>query len=206
MDNSSKQNLVNEIENRLDDFFLGNEGADSADKDSLPLEKLKSVVLSIDWEITEGCLSDLINETNALLPQCKEDRLSHTLLRMLKAVGRYIRKHKAQAHPDAIKRVLSVFSSLEKLTGGPAVDEKVKKQIVAKEIAAFKKLKEQIETQRGVAANQPPAQAANNQNFIDNVKFEKAMGAVEKRLNSQVESLKAQLDAMQMELVRLRSK
>ena len=139
MDKSSKENLANDIENRLDDFFDESGTSEPSGNDAASLEKLKSMVLSIDWEITESCLTDLIDETDSLLPQYQSDRYSHTLLRMLKAVGRYIRKRQARAHPDAIKRIMSVFASLEKLTESQDLEEDTKKGIVAKEIAAFKK-------------------------------------------------------------------
>jgi hypothetical protein len=117
LDKSSKENLANDIEHQLDNFFDEGESSDPLGAEPVALEKLKSLVLSIDWEITESCLTDLIDETDTLLPQFQDDRFSHTLLRMLKAVGRYIRRRQAQSHPDAIKRIMSVFASLEKLTG-----------------------------------------------------------------------------------------
>ena len=205
MDKSSKENLVNDIENRLDDFFEESEGTNLSEMQTVSLEKLKSVVLSIDWEITEKCLTDLIDETNALLPLYQKDRLSHALLRMLKAVGRYIRKHKAQAHPDAIKRVMSVFSSLEQLTVNEQIEDQLKKRIVAKEIAAFKKLKQQVELQKGISPGDQETEPVESQAYVERERFEQAMSAVEKRLNSQVEDLKYQLAALQKELDSMRN-
>ena len=161
------------------------------------------MVLSIDWEITESCLTDLIDETDSLLPQYQGDRYSHTLLRMLKAVGRYIRKRQARAHPDAIKRIMSVFASLEKLTESLDLEEDTKKGLVAKEIAAFKKLKEQVESKRGAVAPSP-VPVKNDQGYVECGQFEQAMSAVEQRLNAQVENLKVQLDTLQKELDQMR--
>ena len=198
MEESSKKNMVNDIENRLDDFFDDSETAPTTAKPAVSLEKLKSVVLSIDWEITEACLTDLINETDALLPTFQEDRIPHALLRMLRAVGRYVRRHKAQAHPDAIKRIMSVFSSLEKLVGDPQIDDALKKEIVAKEIAAFKKLKLKVEPQSGTTLK------ASAENVPQD--FKQAMNAVEQRFSSQVADLKEQLAILQKELDNLRSR
>ncbi len=203
MDNSSKENLANDIENQLDDFFSADETSGPAGAEPASLEKLKSMVLSIDWEITESCLTDLIDETDTLMPQYQNDRLSHTLLRMLKAVSRYIRRRQAQAHPDAIKRVMSVFASLEKLTGSLRLEEETRKGIVAKEIAAFKKLKEQVEVQRGVTARSV-SMAESEGGYVDRDKFEQAMSAVEARLNSEVKDLKFQLEVLQKELDQIR--
>jgi hypothetical protein len=203
LDKSSKENLANDIENRLDDFFGESAPSASAEAGPASLEKLKSMVLSIDWEITESCLTDLIDETDFLLPQFQSDRLSHTLLRMLKAVGRYIRRRQARAHPDAIKRVMSVFASLEKLTESMPLEEEIRKEIVAKEIAAFKNLKEQVESQRGAPAPSPSVSESDHE-FVECDQFEQAMSAVEDRLTSQVEDLKARLESLQKELDQMR--
>jgi hypothetical protein len=203
LDKSSKENLANDIEHQLDDFFDEGEPSDPVGSEPASLEKLKSLVLSIDWEITESCLTDLIDETDTLLSQYQNDRFSHTLLRMLKAVGRYIRKRQARSHPDAIKRIMSVFASLEKLTGSLNLEEETRKGIVAKEISDFKKLKEQVECQRGASPPVPSAQEG-ERGYVECNQFEQAMSAVEKRLNSQVEDLKTQMETLQKELDQIR--
>jgi hypothetical protein len=205
LEKSSKDNMVNDIENRLDDFFDDSTPAPSTAKSTVSLEKLKSVVLSIDWEITEACLTELIDETDTLLPNFQEDRIPRALLRMLRAVGRYVRRHKAQAHPDAIKQIMSVFASLEKIVGDPQMSEENKKELVSKEIAAFKKLKQQVEAQYGVAAH---AQNTNGRQTDADVPpdFKQAMNAVEQRLNSQVADLKEQVASLQKELDNLRTR
>ena len=205
MDKQKKDYLVNDIENQLDDFF-GEAPSESATAKSLSsLEKLKSVVLSIDWEITETGLTDLINETDVLLPRYENDRFLHTLLRMLRAVGRYIRQHKAQAHPDAIKRVMSVFASIERLSLDSKMPQDQKKVFVAKEIAAFKNLKQQVEIQRAPKTVPPPNKTSDLHEYVQRQKFEQAMNEVEQRLNSQVTYLKQQLEKLQKELNKIQS-
>ncbi len=207
MNNQSRENLVNDIENRLDDFF-SEDTEPSSPPVSQTMEKLKSLILSIDWEITEECLNDLVEEAGNLMSTFQNDRLAHTLLRMLRAVGGYMHKRKARSHPDAIKRIMSVFASLEQLTGGDQMDEELKKKIVAKEIAAFKKLKEQVEVQQKVPAVQEEAAEPQEVGdaYVERSKFEQAMSAVEERLNSQVTALKAQLKALQEELDNMRGR
>lgn len=206
MDKSSKNNLTNDIENRLDDFFGQAEENETDPVQNPSLEKLKTVILSMDWEITDACLDDLKAEIESLLPQWQHDRLVHALLRMLKALGRYIRNLKAQAHPDAIKRVLSAFKSLEKLIGEDQISEEQKRKLLAKEIAAFKHLKEQVES--GRSNNTPAVQTESDNsavNFVEHQKFEQAMSDVEKRLNEQVSLLKSQLENVQKEIDALRN-
>jgi hypothetical protein len=209
LDKSGKSKLVNDIESRLDDFFGEQDEIPPPQSALLSLEKLKSSILSIDWEITDACLSDMINETEALIPQFENDTYSLALLRMLRALGRYIRKRKVQAHQDAIKQIMSVFASLETVVQEQRLNEQQKKRIVAKEVLSFKKLKAQLDTQRGL--NQVAAPASGNPQGLDkgavlpdNLSFAQAMLAVEERFNSQVAQLKAELASLQQDIIKLR--
>ena len=202
MEKSSKENLVNDIENKLDDFFNEDDNTATPDAPVENLQKLKSVVLSIDWEITDSCLADLMQETDRLLPKFEEDRFTHALLRMLNALGRYIKKRKARAHPVAINRVMAVYSTLEKLAGDSDLSEEQRRQLIANEIAAFKKLKQQVEAQRsGAGQDQSAGQPGSH---IDQRKLEQAVEDIEKRLNGQVADLKSQIDSLQKEIEILR--
>jgi hypothetical protein len=204
LEKSSKDNIANDIENRLDDFFDEDSPSSSSDAPIDDLKKLKSVVLSIDWEITDTCLTDLMQETERLLPGFEEDRYTHALLRMLNALGRYIQKRKASAHPVAINRVMTVYTTLEKLASDATVSDEERRQMIANEIVAFKKLKQQVESQR-TGANSAQSAAGQSDHFIDQRKFEEAMGDVEKRLTGQVADLKAQIENLQKEIDALRN-
>jgi pilus assembly protein FimV len=161
------------------------------------LEKLKSIVLSIDWEITDACLTDLLTETDSLMPRFKADRLTQTLLRMLNSLGRYIQKKKASAHPDAIKRIMSVYRSLEKVCDPhQETDIKSKEQAIAREIVAFKKLKQQVDsrTKKALPARtkaRGPAETATARQSTGQ--------EIEKRPTSEIQHLKEQLANLQKE-------
>jgi len=218
LDKSTKKKLASDIENRLDNFFSDDsdnsksEQPEPSSSPDQPLEKLKSAVLSIDWEITDDCLSELINESEVLLPRFEKDPVTHALLRMLRALGRYIRKRKAQAHQDAIKRVMSVFNSLESLVTDETLDEKQKKRIVAQEIVAFKLLKEHVEANRKVRylkkdAGQPSPHPSNEDSagaLLSPDSIKQAVSAVEERLNAEVADLRAQIVSLQEEIESLR--
>jgi hypothetical protein len=209
LDKPAKTKLINDIENRLDDFFGEQNEAPPSSETHCSIEKLKSAVLSIDWEITDACLTDLIDQAEVLLPQFKTDPIAHALLRMLRALGRYIRKHKAQAHQDAIKRVMSVFASFEMMAENSQLEGHQKKRIVAKEIQAFKKLKEQIEAQKKQSTAAPAqgrggVEASGIAALLEHDQFKQAMLEVEERLNSEVRSLRNQLASLQKELDALR--
>jgi pilus assembly protein FimV len=201
-----KDKLVNDIENRLDDFFGETTVPERTESSPGSIEKLKSVVLSIDWEITDNCLHDLIKETDDLLPAYINDPPSHALLRMLQALGRYIQKRKAQSHPDAIKRIMSVFKSFEQVTQAQISDEQLKKRIIAKEINAFKNLKEQVEVQRKAAEISTRGQKipSDLSGYVDHQKLKQAMSVVEQKLNKKVDTLTAKLADLQKDLDSIR--
>ena len=206
MNKGPKEKLVNDIENRLDDFFGEENLPKTSTATNSSIEKLKSVVLSIDWEITDKCLQDLIKETDVLLPVYANDRPSHALLRMLQALGGYIQKRKAQAHPDAIKRIMSVYKSFENVTQGEIRDDLQKKRIIAKEIEAFKTLKEKVESQRkGTAmANANQDNPADQNSYVDRHSLEQAMSAVEQKLNAEVKALKLEVSRLHDEMDKIR--
>jgi hypothetical protein len=157
LDKSGKSKLVNDIESRLDDFFGEQDEIPPPQSALLSLEKLKSAILSIDWEITDACLSDMINETEALIPQFENDTL---FARPAAHVARLGALHPQTQSSSASGRDQADhvgFSSLETVVQEQRLNEQQKKRIVAKEVLSFKKLKEQLDTQRGL--NQVPAPA-----------------------------------------------
>jgi hypothetical protein len=204
LEKKSKENLVNDIEGKLNDFFDDSTPAANGNAPVGDLQKLKSVVLSIDWEITDTCLTDLMQETERLLPLFGHDRFTHALLRMLNALGRYIQKRKASAHPVAINRVMSIYSTLERLIADSTLTEKQRRQLIANEITAFKKLKQQVEARRRTAGYDRSASAAPNNQYVERHRFEAAMVDVEKRLSGQLANLKAQIEGLQKEIDALR--
>jgi hypothetical protein len=212
LDNSAKKKLISDIENQLDDFFSEQSSKEPASKPVHTLEKLKSAVLSIDWEITDACLLELIVQTENLMPLYEKDPITSALLRMLRGLGRYISKRKAQAHQDAIKRIMSVFASLELLIEDKRLGEGQKKQIVAKEIQAFKKLKQQIDLQKPapVAAaapeKTPAAEKAQAAPARESQNFKQAINEMEQRLRMEVQAVRSQLVALEKELSALRKK
>jgi len=205
VDRSDKERLVSDIENQLDDFFGEDENV-SRDHDAdgapapNPLEQLKSVVLSIDWEITDECLVELEQSVDTLMDTYKDDRYTHTMLRMLNALGKYIKKRKAQAHPDAIKRVMSVFKNLEQIVSTAGMSEKRKKSIVAAEIRRFKELKERVDSKRrGRAAAAGDTTAGQRATELAN-EIGKAVSAATASLKKELKALRQRIKAIEKKL------
>ncbi|MFN3533777.1 MAG: hypothetical protein ACK4WB_00125, partial [Desulfatiglandales bacterium] len=113
---------VNPIKERLTELF----GSDEADVNDTydtpePLEyddfleeknvliQLKSLVYSIDWEIKEEYLLDLISEAEHLMDSFKDDKHLVILFQMLISLAKYVLKRKADSHPESINMLKEIY-------------------------------------------------------------------------------------------------
>ena len=120
LDEQKNDSISFAVQERLDDLFEENDTSASVKETDgelmhYPLAELKSLVLSIDWEITEEVLSDFLIQIDNLGILYKDDQIITKFLKMLKALGKYIRAHQSQAHPNAFGLLDSVFCGLEKI-------------------------------------------------------------------------------------------
>ncbi|MCP4346981.1 MAG: hypothetical protein GY795_15815 [Desulfobacterales bacterium] len=150
------------IEGRLDDFFeeakkegpgvVENKKKENPEKErpvGIPeedsqLKDLKSVVLSLEWEISDQVMDRLGEEIGKLEKQCKDDKIVVAFLQLLGSLGKYIQKKRAEAHPDSISLLNSVYDNLEQVMLSEGLTEAVKKKMLVGEVNKYKKLKEQI--------------------------------------------------------------
>ena len=152
MDKKANDTFAFDLENRLDDFFsdsLPSQEEPSADEpqapdSELPLKDLKSTILAIDWEITDDALEAFIYQVDGLKEQFETDKVVLTLLKLLKSLGKYIRAHKSKAHPDTIKRIMAVYSVLEKSVSDPDLGQDEKEKMLLEEVRQFQQLKSKI--------------------------------------------------------------
>jgi hypothetical protein len=137
------------MDDRLNDFFNESEKnsasiEDNSDPEAFPLRDLKSILLSIDWEISDEVLTMLIEEIGTLEDTYKNDKNLVVFFQLLGTVGKYIKKRKVNAHPGAIKLLNSVYNSLEIVLLSKGITEAEKKKILLVQVKEFKKIKEQI--------------------------------------------------------------
>ncbi len=174
MDKKANDTFAFDLENRLDDFFsdsLPSQEEPPADEpqdpdSDLPLKDLKSTVLAIDWEITDDALEAFVYQVDGLREQFESDKVVLTLLKLLKSLGKYIRAHKSKAHPDTIKRIMAVYSVLERSVSEPDLGQGEKEKLLLEEVRQFQLLKSKITESKSpymatgqkkpVAAEQPP--------------------------------------------------
>ena len=110
-----------------------------------PIAHLKTLILSLEWEITNEVLLQFNEEIVDLKDIWAQDQIKLVYLQALEKISKYIYKEKANVHPNAVKTLLSIFYNLEKQVNLADVlsDEEKKKQLVD-DVRSFEKLKRQI--------------------------------------------------------------
>ena len=113
-------------------------------RSSKPLMLLKTIVLSMDWELSDEILREFLHELNRLKTILKLDVIAVNCLQLLEAIGKYIQKKKAQTHPDSIRLLQSIYRDLEIILLSKGISEVAKRNILFDEVVQFKKLKEKL--------------------------------------------------------------
>ena len=140
-----------EVVDRLSDFFSESNPSKNPTNDistsehhEFPFTNLKAILLSIEWEITDDILSELLHEIKRLTEIYRQDKILFSFFQLHGSVGKYIRAKKVTAHPDSINLLHSIYNGLEKVAQSPSMSEKQKRQILSDEVDKFKALKDQI--------------------------------------------------------------
>ena len=162
-----EESIAVEVEDRLDDIFRegdtsSNGLAESVDSKDSPLRELKTIVLSIDWEITDEVMTKFIEQIGILKNTFKDDKIPLVFLQLLGALGEYIKINRGKSHPDAFKNLNSLFNELDKVVQSETLTESEKKQILSSEVNKYKTLKRQLDKDKAerekVKPVKPPEQ------------------------------------------------
>lgn len=119
--------------------------------DDSPLTRLKSIILSLDWEISDDILDELAEEVEALNGMWKTDKVAQVYLQGMDKVGKYLRAEGAYAHPNAIKLLLTQYYNFEKIISSPNIKGEDITALLKADIRKFKVLQYQIGVTKGVA-------------------------------------------------------
>jgi len=136
------------LDERIEPEETGSTGKKETSKEESPLAPLKSIVLSLDWEITDEAMDDFLRETETLRSRCEEDQVLLTFVQILQALGKYIKRHKARTHPDAIRLLSTSFESLEKAFEDKTLSDVDRKALLDEKIREFMSLKQAIASER----------------------------------------------------------
>ena len=146
-----KDTFQSKVTERLTDFFGEQDSSETSPNNQnsvgmqdSPLTNLSAILLSIEWEITDETLAELMAEIERLKGIYQDDKILFSFLQLLGSVGKYINSKKVTAHPESIKLLHSVYHGLENVVKSPEMSESEKKSLLADEVAKFKALKEQI--------------------------------------------------------------
>lgn len=127
-----------------------------------PLTGLKSIVLSLDWEITDETLQDLADEIEHLksLEHFQADKVSLVYLQGLAKIGHYIQSEGAHAHPNSIKLLLTLYYDFEKVLSSETITGSEITALLKADVRKFKILQYQIAQKHGVDVPVPIADEA----------------------------------------------
>jgi hypothetical protein len=156
-----KEALKSEVESRLDQLFEEKKGSQDPEASSgefslSPLKPLKAVILSIDWEITDDIMASLLAELKRLEDVFRDEKISLTFLQILTSIGKYLKLNKANAHPNTVKLMESVYQALEKVVMSEAMSPEEKENLLLSEVTKFKHLKEEIAFRRAKRKDEKP--------------------------------------------------
>lgn len=124
---------------------------DGSGLDQSPLKELKTIVLSIDWEINDEDMTRFVEQVETLKLVYEDDRVILLFLQILGSLGKYIKANKANSHPNAVKVLNSAYTSLEKVLLQKDVTAAEKEKILLVEVQRFKELEEQVALKRAAA-------------------------------------------------------
>lgn len=120
--------------------------------ESSPFTRLKSVILSLEWEITDDYLQDLADEIAELVPDWEDNKAAGVYLQGMNKIGKYLRLRGAYAHPNSIKLLLTFFHHLETIVSSPDMTEERMTALLRSDVRKFKVLQYQIRLAEEAAA------------------------------------------------------
>lgn len=138
-----------EFDSLLDDL-LSDEAAPKeptavdTEPDENPLRELKALLLEMDWEISDEIMEAMLVQAENLKKTFHDSKVNVLFLQLLQAVGKYIKSQKANAHPDAVKLLSSIYTGLEIVSMAEGMTDAEKQKILKIEVDRFKALKAKV--------------------------------------------------------------
>jgi hypothetical protein len=156
-DEARGREVDSELANRLDSLFEEDEDqpAGNAGEGADPLEELNSLVMSIEWEITDDLMGRFIAQVETLKKRYKDDRILVMFLQLLGSLGLYVKSNKGNAHPTAFSLLNSVYTSFASAAAPGKISSSEKKKLLYVELNKYKELKEQIGLSRDSSKEHP---------------------------------------------------
>ncbi|CAG37504.1 hypothetical protein [Desulfotalea psychrophila] len=109
-----------------------------------PLTQLKSLVVSLDWDITDENLLQFNQEILLLRDMWAEDQVKLVYLQILEQMSKYIYQKKVDAYPRSVTMLPHFFNSLEKIVSNHEIGGEKEKELLYGDVELFKTLKQDI--------------------------------------------------------------
>jgi hypothetical protein len=204
LETPTDSDAINEqVEGRLENLFGDEDTAadileDSHESDDSPLRELKTIVLSIDWEITDEVMKNFVEQIAVLKDKLKDDKIVLVFLQLLGSIGDYIRINKGKSHPGAFKILTSLFNELDKVVKSDGLTEADKKKILSAELTKYKTLKEQLIKTKPKKEREEPEIPSDQQRQEppDIEDLAKAIGEIKQLLKAEFKALRAELESL----------
>lgn len=103
-----------------------------------PIKELKSLILSLEWEIAEPTLVKFDEEIIRLESVYEKDKVILGFLRILRFLGRYIQVKLANADPGSILLLMSVYDNLEKVLLSHDITPESKRNTLLEDIKKYR--------------------------------------------------------------------
>ncbi|NPU84476.1 MAG: hypothetical protein HPY65_08290 [Syntrophaceae bacterium] len=110
-----------------------------------PIKNLKSILLSLEWEINDTILNRLDAELSGLQDLYRHERTVLGFLRILRFLERYIRVKQGDSHTESIRLLFSVYDDLERIILSKTVSEDMKRAILVADIGKYRDWVENID-------------------------------------------------------------
>jgi len=120
-----------------------------------PISRLKTIMLSIEWEITDELLINFNDELVTAQQAWAGDQVKLVYIQALQKISKYIYQKKSDAHHNAMKVMLAFFYDLEKIVLDTQISEQEKREILFEDVKKFERLKQQIGLGQAPSAARP---------------------------------------------------
>ncbi len=163
-----------------------------------PLNELKSHLLSLDWEITDSTIKNILIQLEVLKKRYKDDEYLLGLFRLMSVLTNYIKSMKSRSHPDSQRLLNSVYNAAEKIFLEKDISLKEKKEIVYKEVALFKQFKKAIlnskhEDKRGKGKAKMAGSPFGSADMAPHEAFVYALNEIKEVISAEFEALRTEI-------------
>jgi hypothetical protein len=150
LENVSLINFDKAVERQLDKIFPENnfnmitKRNRKNDHAFYPINKLKKIVLNLEWEVTDNLIEEYIEQINQLNGIFKDDKHVIPLIKLQYLLGNLIRTRKSDTPHYGFKMLRTLFNSMNRIVSDKTLNINIKKQIISKEIKRYYQLKRLI--------------------------------------------------------------